>query len=87
MKSVLKIFNIIFIFYKYSRIEVKIISVCISSAGKSLPYKPEFAFFLIVTYTCLGKRELLTVKNEELKISERRIKIKREKICFGYLNI
>ena len=38
MKSVLKIFSIIFIFYKCSRIEVKIFAICIISAGKSLPY-------------------------------------------------
>lgn len=60
-------------------------------AGKSYPNKPEFAFFLIVTYTCLGKRELLTVKNEALKIINRinikRINIKRELLCFNYLNI
>ncbi len=50
MKSVLKIFNIIFIFYKCSRIEVKIFSVCISSAGKSLPYKPEFLRYSIYAF-------------------------------------
>lgn len=50
MKSVLKIFSIIFIFYKCSRIEVKIFAVCILSAGKSLPYKPEFVIVAKIYY-------------------------------------
>ncbi len=69
MKSVLEILILCFLFNKCSSNEVKVFPLYSLPAGKSPPHKPKFAFFLIVTYTCLGKRELLTVKNAELRIS------------------